>query len=43
MTMVMDVFKEAINTKVKKIVTRGAICAVFFLLGLTMTTKVKLL
>ena len=42
MTMVMDTFQNVINTKWKKIATRGVICLVFFLLGLSMTSQVIL-
>jgi len=39
MTMVMDTFQNVINTKWRKIATRGVICLVFFLLGLSMTSR----
>ena len=40
MTMILDTFRNVIDTERKKIATRAGICLVFFLLGLCMTTQV---
>lgn len=39
MTTVIDLGSKLINTSKKKIITRGIIASVYFLLGLTMVTK----
>jgi hypothetical protein len=41
MVMVMDIFKQFINTKKKQIAMRAIISSIFFLLGLSMTSRVK--
>ncbi len=43
MIMVIDLFKKQLNTRFKQILMRAAICLVYFLLGLVLTTKVGLI
>jgi hypothetical protein len=40
MIMIMDMFKKYINSKLKIIIMRFSVCAVFFLFGLCMTSQV---